>query len=51
MMRVTQTARWDKYIKETMVTPAFLGGKAFGDYLRNGEDLVRRLMVLPGVMQ
>jgi putative tricarboxylic transport membrane protein len=51
MKRVTQTARWDKYIKETMVVPAFLGGKAFGDYLRNGEDLVRKLMVLPGVMQ
>jgi hypothetical protein len=34
-----------------MVVPAFLGGKAFGDYLKNGEDLVRKLMVLPGVMQ
>jgi putative tricarboxylic transport membrane protein len=51
MKRVTQTARWDKYIKETMVVPAFLGGKDFGDYLKNGEDLVRKLMVLPGVMQ
>jgi putative tricarboxylic transport membrane protein len=51
MKRVTQTAKWDKYIKETMVVPAFLGGKAFGDYLKNGEDLVRKLMVLPGVMQ
>jgi len=51
MKRVTQTAKWDKYIKETMVTPAFLGGKEFGDYLRSREDLVRRLMVLPGVMK
>ena len=51
MKRVTQTARWDKYIKETMVIPAFMGGKEFGDYLKNGEDLVRKLMVLPGVMQ
>lgn len=51
MKRVTQTAKWDKYIKDTMVTPAFLGGKEFGDYLRSGEDLVRRLMVLPGVMK
>ncbi|MCX6626470.1 MAG: TonB-dependent receptor [Candidatus Solibacter sp.] len=51
MKRVTLTAKWDKYIKETMVTPAFLGGKEFGDYLKNGEDLVRKLMVLPGVMQ
>lgn len=51
MKRVTQTAKWDKYIKDTMVTPAFLGGREFGDYLRNSEELVRRLMVLPGVMK
>jgi putative tricarboxylic transport membrane protein len=51
MKRVTQTARWDKYIKETMVTPAFMGGKEFGDYLRSREDLVRKLMALPGVMK
>lgn len=51
MKRVTETAKWDKYIKDTMVTPAFLGGKEFGDNLRSGEDLVRRLIVLPGVMK
>lgn len=51
MKRVTLTAKWDKYIKDTMVTPAFLGGKEFGDYLRNGEEMVRKLMVLPGVMK
>jgi len=51
MKRVTLTAKWDKYIKETMVTSAFLGGKEFGDYLRSREDLVRRLMALPGVMK
>ncbi len=51
MKRVTQTAKWDKYIKETMVTSAFMGGKEYGDYLTSGEELVRKLMVLPGVMK
>ena len=51
MKRVTQTAKWDKYIKDTMVIPAFLGGKEFGDYLRNSESLVRKLMDIPGVMK
>jgi putative tricarboxylic transport membrane protein len=51
MKRVTQTAKWDKYIKDTMVLPAFLGGSQFGDYLKKGEEMVRKLMVLPGVMQ
>ncbi len=51
MKRVTLTAKWDKYIKDTMVVPAFLGGNEFGDYLRNSENLVRRLMALPGVMK
>ena len=51
MKRVTLTAKWDKYIKETMVVPAFLGGREFGDYLKNGEEMVRKLMVLPGVMK
>jgi putative tricarboxylic transport membrane protein len=51
MKRVTQTPKWDKYIKDTMVSAAFLGGKDFGDYLKRGEDMVRKLMVLPGVMQ
>jgi hypothetical protein len=26
MKRVTQTAKWDAYIKETTAVPAFLGG-------------------------
>jgi len=51
MKRVTQTAKWDRYIKDTMVVPAFLGGKEFGDYLRNSEGLVRKLMAIPGVMK
>ena len=49
MKRVTQTAKWDAYIKETMVVPAYLGGREFGDYLRRGEDLVRSLMGVAGI--
>jgi putative tricarboxylic transport membrane protein len=51
MKRVTQTPKWDKYIKDTMVTFAFMGGKEYGEYLKNSEELVRKLMVLPGVMK
>ncbi|HSB70302.1 MAG TPA: tripartite tricarboxylate transporter substrate binding protein [Candidatus Methylomirabilis sp.] len=44
MKRVTQTPRWQSYLKETMVTPAFMGGKEFGDYLQRQEELIRRTL-------
>lgn len=44
MKRVTQTPKWQSYLKETMVTPAFMGGKEFGDYLQRQEELIRRTL-------
>ncbi len=49
--RVTQTAKWQSYIKETMVTPAFLGGKEFGDYLARQEEMIRRTLTSLGLIK
>jgi putative tricarboxylic transport membrane protein len=49
--RVTQTAKWQSYIKETMVTPAFIGGKEFGDYLGRQEEMIRRTLTSLGLIK
>jgi putative tricarboxylic transport membrane protein len=49
--RVTQTAKWQSYLKETMVTPAFIGGKEFGDYLERQEEMIRRTLTSLGLIK
>jgi len=51
MRRVTQSPRWQSYLQQTMVTPAFLGGKEFGDYMARQEDLIRRTLTSLGLMK
>jgi len=51
MRRVTQTPKWQAFIKDSMVTPAFLGGKEYGDYLQTQEELARQWLVQLGVLK
>ncbi len=51
MRRVTQTSRWQAYVKETMVTPAFLGGKEFGEYMQKQEDVATQVLTQLGVIK
>lgn len=51
MRRVTQTPKWHTYIKENMVTPAFLGGKEFGDYLLAQEEAAKRILTPLGMIK
>jgi len=51
MRRVTQSPKWHAYIKETMVTPAFMGGKEFGDYLLAQEELGNRILTPAGLIK
>lgn len=51
MRRVTQTARWQLYVNQNMVTPAFMGGKEFGDYLVKQEELIKRTLTSLGLLK
>jgi len=51
MRRVTQTPKWHAYIKETMVTPAFMGGKEFGDFLVSQEEMAKRILTPLGMIK
>jgi putative tricarboxylic transport membrane protein len=51
MRRVTQTPKWQAYIKENMVTSAFMGGKEFGDYLLAQEEMGKRILTPLGLIK
>jgi hypothetical protein len=34
-----------------MVTPAFIGGKEFGDYLERQEEMIRRTLTSLGLIK
>lgn len=44
--RITETPRWQAYLKENMSTPAFLAGKEYGEYLKGQEEKARELAPL-----
>lgn len=51
MRRVTETPRWKAFVKENMVTPAFLAGKEFGEYMQKQEDMVKRVFTPLGLIK
>jgi putative tricarboxylic transport membrane protein len=51
MRRVTETPKWKTFLKENMVTPAFLGGKEYGDYIKRQEDMVRKVLTPLGLVK
>jgi len=51
MQRVTQTPKWQAFVRESQVTPAFLGGKEFGEYMQKQEHLARGWLTQLGVLK